>query len=200
MSDVDLRRLRADLDVMEVAAGLRLPFGWPDVWLALALVPCGAALAVWATLGPRGQAAWGLAPLLLVVLVGAARWSVRRKSMENHRPKRVADVVAGLLVAAALPTLVLWERSLDLPAGVARGAGFFILGVMCVPIAFSSPSRRPALAVTASLSPFGLMLPLLPPDQWAVAGGVAVAVAGLVGAAIQAWQLRCEGENHGAAH
>lgn len=200
MSDAEVNRLRADLDVMEDVAGLRLPFGWPDVWLALALVPCGVALSAWAEIGPAGKAAWGLAPLLLVLLVVAIRWSMRRINLESKRPKRAAEVLAGLVVAGALPALVLWERSLGLPAGVARGAGCFMLGVMCVPFALSARSRRVGLAVTASLAPYGLALPLLPRDQWSVAGGVAVAIAGLMAAAIQAWQLRAEGNSRGATN
>src|SRR5436190_12085106 len=110
MSDAEVRRLRADLEVMEHVAGLRLPFAWPDVWLALALVPCGAALAVWAAFGPSGKAAWGLVPLLLVALIAARRWSVRRRNLEGKRPRRAAELLAGLAVGAALPALVLWER------------------------------------------------------------------------------------------
>jgi hypothetical protein len=200
MTDATVRRLRADLDAMEDATGLRLPFGWPDVWLSLALVPCGAALAAWAELGPPGMPAWGLVPLLLVALVAAIRWSVRRRNLERKRPKRAAEILAGLVAAAALPALVLWERGLALPAGVARGAGCFMLGVMCVPLAFSARGRRPALAVTASLAPYGLALPLLPQDQWTLPGGAAVAVFGFVAAAILAWQLRAEGESRGATN
>ncbi len=200
MSDAEVRRLRADLDLMEDVAGLRLPFGWPDVWLALALVPCGAALTAWAEFGPAGKAAWGLAPLILVALTAAIRWSVRRRNLDSKRPKRAAEVLAGLVVCLALPALVLWQRALGLPAGVARGAGCFLLGVMCVPLAFTARSRRPVLAVTVSLAPYGLVLPLLPREQWSVAGGAAVAVAGLTAAAIQAWQLRAEGESRGATN
>src|SRR5262245_58495223 len=183
MSDAEFRRLRSDLDVMEQAAGFRLPYGWPDVWLALALVPSGAALSAWAAFGPSGEAAWGLAPLIGVALVAALRWSARRRSPGGERPKRTAEVLAGLVAAAGLPALVAWERWLGLPSAVARGAGSFLLGFMCVPFAFSARNRRPALAATLSLAPYGLALPLLPRDQWAVAGGAAVAVAGLVAGA-----------------
>jgi hypothetical protein len=143
MSDAEVRRLRVDLDVMENAAGLRLPFGWPDVWLSLALVPSGVAVAAWTEFGPPGKAAWGLVPLLLVALVAAIRWSVRRRNLESKRPKRAAEVLMGLVVLAALPALVLWERVLNLPAGVARGAGFFSVWSHVRPARFLCPRPPP---------------------------------------------------------
>lgn len=42
MSEADLRRLRNDLETVQEAAGLTLPFDWADVWVALTLVPAGA--------------------------------------------------------------------------------------------------------------------------------------------------------------
>jgi len=192
MSEAEIRRLRADLDVMEQATGLRLQFGWPDVWLALALGPSGAALSAWAAYGPSGYAAWGLVPLLVVALCGVARWLPQRR--ERH------ELALPVALAAGFAVLILWERWLGLPTAVVRGAGMFFVGVMCIPIALSSRNRRLALAATVSLAPYGLALPLLSHDQRAVVGGAAVVVAGLAAAAIMAWQLRAEGRNHGIAH
>jgi hypothetical protein len=196
MSDADIRRLRKDLDAMEAAAGLRLPFAWPDVWLALALAPCGIALSVWATIAPPGRAAWGLAPLLAVGAAGVARGLALRRRGGGERREHTFSAGAALLMAAALAVLILWEKRFGLPTIAVRGAALFLLGVMCVPLALSSRARRSALAVTLSLSPYGLLLPLCSPEQRTVVGGLAVTVAGLAAAAIMAWQLRADRRGH----
>src|SRR5262245_43436379 len=69
MSDLDVRRLREDLDAIELAAGLTLPFRWADVWQTLAMAPAGALLAAWAYFGPPEYLAVGLVPLVLLAAV-----------------------------------------------------------------------------------------------------------------------------------
>ena len=69
----ELERVRGDLEAMREAAGLGLPFGWEDVWLNLALVPCGAMLAVLGFVAPLGSlrlAMMVLFALVVVVTVG----------------------------------------------------------------------------------------------------------------------------------
>ena len=68
MSDAELRRLRKDLDTIQQAAGMGLPFDRADVWESLALVPAGGFLAAWAFFGPGDTLALGLVPLLLLAL------------------------------------------------------------------------------------------------------------------------------------
>ena len=41
MSQAEINRIREDLETIREAAGMGLPFGWEDVWLNLAGVPCG---------------------------------------------------------------------------------------------------------------------------------------------------------------
>ncbi len=60
MGESQLDRIRGDLETIREAAGLGLPFGWEDVWISLALVPCGVILAVVGTFAPlRLDPAWG---------------------------------------------------------------------------------------------------------------------------------------------
>jgi hypothetical protein len=195
MSEAELRRLRRDLDVMEQAAGLRLPFGWTDVWLALALVPCGAALSAWGAFGPAEYRALGLLPALGVFLVAVVR-AARRSRVLTERRERVFATVSVLVAAAGLAVLIVWEKKLGLPSRAVRGAGLALLGVMLVPLALSSRGRRSLLAGAAALIPFGLALPLCSAAQVVVVGGLAMMLAGLLAGAIQAGQLRAEGRGH----
>jgi hypothetical protein len=199
MSDADIRRLRQDLEVIEQAAGLRLPFGWPDVWLALALAAAGLFLSAWGWVVPVGQAAWGLVPVGLVALASLKRWLGQWRQGVSTRRERIFETVSILTALGGLVVLILWEKWLGLPSSVARGGALFLLGVVFIPVGLSAPGRRPALAVSVSLIPFGLLMPLLSPVHRTVPGGLFVATAGLAGAAIMAWQLRAEGRRHGPA-
>jgi hypothetical protein len=126
VSDAELRRLREDLDTMLQAAGMGLPFEWPDVWEALCLVPAGGFLVAWAFLRPADWLLLGLVPLLLLAL------------------------------AAGAVTLV----------------------------------------------PYALVAPLCGSQRQAIAvGGLAVMLAGLLAAAIMAWQVRgSRGSHESATH
>jgi len=200
MSDADIRRLRQDLDVIEQAAGLRLPFGWPDVWLALALAGAGLLLSAWGAVAPAGQAAWGLVPVGLEALASLKRWLGQWRQGVSTRRERIFETVSILAALGGLVVLIAWEKWLGLPSSVARGGAMFLLGVVFIPVGLSAPGRRPALAVSVSLIPFGLALPLLSSEHRTVPGGFFVALAGLAGAAIMAWQLRWRGRVHGPAH
>src|SRR4051812_9420122 len=85
MSQVELRRVREDLETMRQAAGLELPFDWADVCWALALVPAGAILSSWAYFGPTGYRGFGFVPLVLLALTAGAHrlWQHR---LGNQRP------------------------------------------------------------------------------------------------------------------
>jgi hypothetical protein len=200
MSEGELRRLRNDLEVMEQAAGLRLPLGWTDVWLTLLLVPCGAILSAWAAFAPGEYRGWGLVPLLGLLLAGGTRWARQSRGGAVNRRERTFAAVSVLVVAAGMAGLIIWEKALGLPSRAVRGAGLSLVGVMLIPLALSSRARRSALAGAVALIPFGLIAPLCSPTQLAVAGGFAVMLAGLVGAGIQAWQLHSDRREHGPAH
>jgi hypothetical protein len=56
MSEAEIDRIRKDINTIREAGGLDLPFDWEDVWLALALVPCGLVLSAAGALGPLNLA------------------------------------------------------------------------------------------------------------------------------------------------
>src|SRR5262245_16465560 len=114
MSD-DVRRIREDLDAIQQAAGLALPFRWADVWEALALVPAGALLAAWAYFGPGEYLAFGLAPILLLAQVAAAR-RLANAEPASRREARFGALSA-LAVGAGLAVYFLWARRSGLVQG-----------------------------------------------------------------------------------
>jgi hypothetical protein len=189
LSDAELARLRRDLDLMEEAAGLNVPFGWRDVWLALSLVPCGLVILLWAVLGPWQYIVVSLVPLGLLTLVAGGVQVAQYQRGGKSRTVRQEALATGL-AALAFALVILWEKRLSLPAMPVRGAAFIIAGVLCLAVAATSRQRRVSLAATVALVPFGVSLPLCTPQQVAVVGGVAVAAAGVVAAGILAGQLR----------
>jgi hypothetical protein len=189
MSESELSRLRRDVDVIQEAAGLNLPFGWRDVWLALGLVPCGIVIVLWTLLGPWDYIFVSLAPLGLLALVAVSFLVIQYQQAGKSRTLRHESVATALAVLG-FALLILWEKWLSLPAMPVRGAAFIIAGVLCLVIAVTNRQRRASLAVTVALVPFGISLPLCSQQQVALIGGIAVAAAGIVVAGILAAQLR----------
>jgi len=189
MSDADLSRAREDLDTIQQAAGLAPPFQWPDVTLTLGLVPAGAALSAWAYFGPADYLAFGLVPLLLVAVAAGVRQLWNRR--DEGRRERAFDAASTLVVVAGLAVYVLWARQFGLVNGSPGAVACFFLGLLCAVVGLSSRTRRVYLAGAAALVPFGLVVPLCGGQHLvAAAGGLAVAIAGLVAAAVMASQLR----------
>ena len=190
MSDVELRRLREDLDTIHQAAGLGLPYSWPDVWETLALVPAGAFLSGWAFFGPGEPLAGGLVPLLLLALAAGAR-RVRRLGGGPARREQGFATVGGLALAGGLAVYFIWVRKFGLVHGPPGVVAAFFLGVLCLVLGTTGRPRRVYFAGAAALIPYALVTPLcdgLP--RIAAVGGLAVMTAGLTAAAIMAWQLR----------
>jgi hypothetical protein len=189
MSDLDVRRLREDLDAIELAAGLTLPFRRADVWQTLAMAPAGALLAAWAYFGPGEYLAVGLVPLVLLVVVAGVR-QLRNADSAARREARFGTT-STVAVFAGLAVYFPWARRSGLMHGASGAAACFFLGLACLLLALTAPARRVYLAGAVSLMPFGLVVPLCPnPQAVATVGGLAVMVAGLTAAAIMAWQLR----------
>src|SRR5262245_14497841 len=120
MSDAELRRLREDLDTMQQAAGMGLPFEWPDVWEALVLVPAGGFLAAWAFLAPADWLVLGLAPLLLLALAAGARRAWRRLHSETPptaRREHSFAIVSSLVIVGGLALYFVWVKKFGLVPG-----------------------------------------------------------------------------------
>jgi hypothetical protein len=202
MSEADLQRLRNDLDTLQHAASLELPFGWSEVWLVLTLVPCGLVITLWSAFGDPNYDWLGVIPLVLVA-AGIAAWFIRNRVRFLGTPARRREnrfgAISTAVITVGVVSLIFWEKKLGLSHVVVRGTTLFMMGIMLVPVALSSRARRSALGASLALMPYGLLYPLCTRSQAGVVGGLAVIVAGLSAWAIMAFQLRADRRDHAPA-
>jgi hypothetical protein len=204
MSEADLQRLRSDLDTIQHAASIELPFGWTEVWLALTLVPCGLAISLWSAFGDPDYDWLGVVPLVLVA-VAIAAWVFRNRDRFLGTPSRRREnrfgAILTVVITLGVVALIIWEKRLGLPHVVVRGTTLFVMGIMLVPLALSSRARRSALGASVALIPYGLLYPLCTRSQAGVVGGLAVIAAGVSASAIMGYQLRADrGDNEPTTH
>jgi hypothetical protein len=201
MGEIGLDRVRSDLDVMREAAGMDLPFGWEDVWLALAIVPCGAILAGAGAFTPLEMARWAVAPTLLVLLA-AVGLRIRFRKSSGRSPIRRREytlgLVTGLLCAGMAGLFLVWGRRSGVPTSLLGGAVVAFTGVLCIVLALTAVGRRSSFVAGVALIVYGLIIPVSTPAQVVLGGGVAMMLTGLGAAAIQAYQLRAQ-EAHAAS-
>jgi hypothetical protein len=198
MSEAELRRLRADLETMERAAGLELPFGWGDVALALALVPAGAVLAAWAAWGPDRLLLWALVPVLLPAAASLWLWRRLRRRQEGvaWRREQAFSWAWCLFMGAGMLAYIFWGESRGLPIGTLTGASIYFFGLLCAVLALTGRGRRALLGGALALVPYGMLIPLCGRQEKVILGGCAVMAAGLAAAAIQAGQLVLARRSH----
>src|SRR5262245_43025992 len=101
MSQADLQRLRSDLDTIQHAASLELPFGWSEVWLALTLVPCGLVISGWCAFGDQEYDWLGVVPLVLVA-AGIAVWVFRNRDRFLRTASRRREIRFGAIATAVI--------------------------------------------------------------------------------------------------
>ncbi len=194
MREPEIDRLRADIETIWEAGGLDLPFGWEDVCLNIALVPCGVILAAAAGEIDSPEAAlWAVTPVLGVCFgVVGLRYRFRKSTGRSPARRREYDLMlgAGLLYGLLTGVFLEWARSTGQPAGIAGGCATAMSGGLCAVLASTSPGRRYWSAPALTLIANGLVYPVCSPPQLAIAGGVAMAASGVAAAAIQARQLR----------
>jgi hypothetical protein len=199
MSETEMDRIRKDLETIREAAGLGLPFGWEDVWLSLALVPCGLVLSAVGALGPLSSARLAAVPTVGAALAAVAlRFRYRRFSGRSPVRRKEYDLglMAGLLCALTAGGYLAYARHLGQPTHVTGGLAVAMSGALCAVLGATSPGRRSCFVAAAVLFAYGLVIPVCTPRQVIIAGGAAVAVAGLGAAAIQVWQLRSTERAH----
>jgi hypothetical protein len=193
MGEAEIDRLRADIETIREAGGLDLPFGWEDVCLNLALVPCGVILAAAGALGPPEAGLWAATPVLGLLLgVVSLRYRFRRSTGRSPARRREYDLMlgAGLLYGLLTGVFLEWARNTGQPTGMAGGCATAMAGGLCAVLASTSPGRLYWSAPAVALIAEGLVYPLCSPPQLAIAGGVGTAASGVAAAAIQAGQLR----------
>jgi hypothetical protein len=204
MSEAEIDRIRKDINTIREAGGLDLPFDWKDVWLALALVPCGLVLSAAGALGPLNLARLAALPTLGIVLAASVlRFQHRRSSGRSPVRRREYDLglAAGLLCALIAGGYLAWARQLGQPTEVTGGLAVTMTGGLCAVLGATGHGRRSCFAAAVVLFAYGLAIPECSPRQIVIAGGVAMAAVGLGAAAIQARQLRAaEGAHEPVAH
>lgn len=200
MSEAEINRIRRDIEVIREAAGLGLPFGWEDVWLSLAVAPCGLLLSAVGAWGPLGSARLAVLPLLpIVVAAGVLRYRYRRSSGRSPVRRREYDLglATGVLFALLAGGYLVWARRIGQPTGLTGGLAVAMTGGLCAVLGATSPGRRSSYAAAVVLIAYGLIIPLSTPRQIVIAGGAAMALTGLGASAILALQLRhVEGSAH----
>jgi hypothetical protein len=189
----EIDRIREDLQTIRDAAAMGLPFGWEDVWLNLAMVPCGLIEAAAWVFGPLESRALMAMPGMAVVAAALGlRYRFRKSTGRSALRRREYDLAlgAGLLYGVLAGVFLGWAKSAEQPTGVTGGVATAMAGGLCAVLAATSPGRRYWSAAAVVLLAYGLVQPLCSPRQLAVAGGAAMVVSGLLAAAIQAGQLR----------
>jgi hypothetical protein len=196
MSQLEINRIREDLETIREAAGMGLPFGWEDVWLNLALVPWGlilSAAGLFGLLESRVLMALMAMPGLGVVMaVVGLRYRFRRSTGRSpvRRLEYDLSLSAGLLYGVLTGVFLAWAESSGQPTGMTVGLASAMCGGLCAVLAATSPGRRYWSAAAVVLIAYGLVHPLCSPRQLDVAEGAAMVASGLLTAAIQAGQLR----------
>ena len=193
MGQAEINRIREDLETIREAAGMGLPFGWEDVWLNLALVPCGLIESAAEVFGPPERRMLMAMPALGVVVAAVGlRYRFRKSTGRSPVRRREYDLAlrAGLLYAVLAGVFLAWAKSSGQPIQMMGGVATAMAGGLCAVLATTSPGRRYWSAAAVVLIAYGLVQPLCSPRQLAVAGSTAMGVAGLLTAAIQAEQLR----------
>jgi hypothetical protein len=100
-------------------------------------------------------------------------------------------MVSGAVIVGGLALYFIWVKQFGLVHGPPGIVAVFFLGLICLLLGLTGRQRRACLAGAVALIPYALVAPLCGGQQQAIAiGGLAVMLAGLMAAAIMAWQLR----------
>ena len=193
MSQAEINRIREDLETIREAAGLGLPFGWEDVWLNLAGVPCGLIVSAAGVFGaPEWRSLMAMPALGVVVAAVGLRYRFRRSTGRSAVRRREYDLAFGayLLYGVLTGVFLAWAESSGQPTRIMEGFATAMGGALFAVLAATSPGRRYWSAVAVVFIVYGLVQPLCSPRQLDVAGGAVLVVCGLLTAAIQAGQLR----------
>lgn len=225
MSENELERVKKDLEVMQEAAGLELPFGWEDVWLYAVGAPAfGIWTVLWALLLPGGEAMNLLKMVLACVPALAAigiyvflRYKYRRGSGRSaiRRREYSSELIGMAIIALFLTPYGVFLLLMGCPKPFFFGMMWFFLGMMVGILAFSSRGRLYNLGGALGLMVCGVVIPLCSVkrsgtwtvrvlhisldstvDSFLISIGIVCIVGGLISAGIMAYQLWSSGEKN----
>lgn len=203
MRGEELRRAKQDLATIKGAAGLKLPFGWDDVWWTLAIGLSSLIGMVWA-LAPHGMGkAWGLVPVGILALYYMVRMRIKYRRSTGRSPIRrrgyTSEAIAGLFVAAGTVLYVYWAKHWDIPAPHIRGGGMVMAAFVLAFLALRN--RHEFLSSLGFMVIFvvaGVATALWPqaPTEVLVAGGLFIGA--VVSAGVMAHFIREADVEHAA--
>ena len=225
MSDNELEKVKKDLEVMQEAAGLELPFGWEDVWLYAVGAPAsGIWIVLWALLLPGGEAMnllkMGLACVPALPAIGIyvfLRYKYRRGSGRSaiRRREYSSELIGMAIIALFVTPYGVFLLLMGCPKPFFFGMMWFFLGMMVGILAFSSRGRLYNLGGALGLMVCGVVIPLCSVkrhgtwtvrvlhisldstvDSFLISIGIVCIVGGLISAGIMAYQLWSSGEKN----
>ena len=221
----ELERVKKDLEVMQEAAGLELPFGWEDVWLYAVGAPAfGIWMILWALLLPGGEA-MNLLKMTLACVPALActgiyvslRYKYRRGSGRSaiRRREYSSELIGMAIVTLFLIPYGVFLLLMGCPKPFFFGMMWFFLGIMVGRPAFSSRGRLYNLGGAIGMMVCGVVIPLCSVkrsgtwrvlvlhisfdntvDSFLISIGIVCIVGGLISAGIMAYQLWSSGEKH----
>jgi len=225
MSGNELERVKKDLEVMQEAAGLELPFGWEDVWLYAVGAPAfGIWIVLWALLLPGGEAMNMLKMALAAVpalpcmgIFVMLRYKFRRETGRSaiRRREYSLELIGMVIIGLFLTPYMVFLMLMGCPKPFLFGMMWFFLGLMVGILAFSSRGRLYNLGGALGLMVCGVVIPLCSVkrsgtwtvrvlhinlnntvDSFLISIGIVCIVGGLISAGIMAYQLWSSGEKN----
>lgn len=203
MSEVEVRQIKQDLEVINQALGFERLFGWADVWLSITMLGVGITLAILGTLGisvpgfpfTARMSAFGIIMLHWVILSLWLRGR-RAKHPASWREARIG-LIAVPLVIISLGLFMYWSIRQGLSLSSIASGIIFAGGLAILLIGICDRNRLHYLGAAIPMMILGPAFPAIAIgphgiDQHGVdifIGLYMASVGGLM-AAIMAWQLR----------
>ncbi|MGD8500171.1 MAG: hypothetical protein PVJ86_05960 [Phycisphaerales bacterium] len=193
MSNTELDRVKEDIEIIKDAAGLKLPFGWEDVWLNVYLIPVGVWLVIWSILPYELSRLWRILPVaLLAPIFVALRIKYRRST--GRSPVKRRQYSMGLLACPILGVCgfgyMVWVVRSGHDFVFAVGGMWFFMGFMVTIFAFTE-RRLYYLGWAIPMMVFGVTISVWPALNVLETGvGYMLIAACSITAAIQAYQLK----------
>jgi hypothetical protein len=189
MGKDELERVRADLDVIERAAGLEPESTRADVWDHITTGCIGAlAAGAWAFTGSI-LLFCGIVLLGFVCVAGLLPlWGVK-PSVPGKAAKKKVRVCEQIVTMILLAGFVIWTHELSPPNKVVEGAGLLMLGGLTALEAFSRFGNLPNLGYAVALMVFGIAYPFVEITPLTCVA-LAIATGAFVTAGVHAYRLK----------
>ena len=194
MSKKEIERIKEDIGIIKEAAGLKLPFGWEDVWINLYLIPVGVWLAIWSFLPLQLSRLWRVLPVSILAIVYVfLRIKYRRSAGRSPIRRRGYSVVLFLTPILGLCAFgyLVWVIRSGHDFVFAVGGMWFVAGLILLIFAFAQPGQLFNLGWAIPM-----ILCVITVTIWPVLNmletnvGIVLIVAGSATAIIQAFQLK----------